>query len=65
MLAISRISNDICSSAELESSITRRLDRFQKVQWRELSLVVAKAMVEKKCQLSNDKFGRIIQKIRR
>ncbi len=33
--------NNICSSAELERSITRCMDRFQKVQWRELSLVVA------------------------
>ena len=57
--------NNICSAAELERSITRRMDRFQKVQWRELSLVVAKAMVDKKRQLSNEEFGRIIQKIRR
>jgi hypothetical protein len=38
------------------------MDRFQKVQWRELSLVVAEAMVDKKRQLSNDEFGRVIQK---
>jgi hypothetical protein len=57
--------NNICSSAELERSTTCCMDRSQKVQWRELSLVVAKAMVDKKRQLSNDEFGRIIQKIYR
>jgi hypothetical protein len=41
------------------------MDRFQKVQWRELSLLVAKAMVDKKRQISNDELGRIIQKIYR
>ena len=57
--------NNICSSAELERSITRCIDRFQKVQWLEISLVVAKAMVDKKHQLSNDEFGRIIQNVYR
>jgi len=55
--------NDTISSAELERSITRRMDRYEKTQWRELSLVVAKAMVEKKRQLTNEEFRRIIHKI--
>lgn len=56
---------NVISSAELERSITRRMDRFEKTQWRELSLVVAKAMVDKKRQLSSEEFRRIVQKIRR
>lgn len=56
---------NVISSTELERSITKRMDRVAKKQWRELSLVVAKAMVDKKRQLSNDEFRRIVQRIYR
>ena len=55
--------NGICSSAELERSITRCMDLPKKMQWRELSLVLAKAIVEKKRQLTNEDFRCILQNI--
>lgn len=55
--------SEVISAAELERSVTKRFDRYEKQQWQKLSLVVAKAMVDKKRQLTNDEFRRIMSKI--
>ena len=54
--------NMISAAAELERSVTRRMICYQKMQWREMSLVVAKAMMDRKRQLTNDEFLRVVQR---